>query len=365
MRIILASIAAALGLLLLVPVALVLAPFWILAAATRAFARRLEPAYLTRDELIQFDPTFGWKPRPHLRTHHLMGDLFRIVTDSDGWRGRASLAESDIVAIGDSFAAGYGVGEDAIFANLTTRPRVKPIGIGGYSMVQELLWMRVLAPSLRGKQVVWFVYFGNDLYDNLSPELRGYRKPFVRENRAGGGWEIVTSHVAREKWPIQVRARVGHVHMATLAQLCSDTFLSRRAYSACEWLVREAQNVCTGAGASLTILTIPDTHQMSPEGCDYLRQLEPGLKNFDAARPNRMLETICAAVGVPLLSGSAFLDVSCYKLNDCHWNEAGHRRVAKALTELYEERLDRAVQPASHVTLASPDLRTRRVGVVG
>ncbi len=334
MRITLALAAAIAGMLLLVPVLLLLAPLWLVSACTRRLAQLLEPRYLTRDELIAFDRTFGWRPRPHLNTHHLMGDLFKIVTDGDGWRGRATLAESDIVAIGDSFAAGYGVGENDIFANLAKRLRVKPIGIGGYSMVQELLWMRELAPALRGKLVVWFIYFGNDLYDNLSPELRGYRKPFLRERRDDDGWDIVSNHVTAEPWPIAARARKGHVHMATLAQLCAETHLATRAYRACEWLVEQARQQCESAGAELVVLTIPDPHQLSVEGHAFLTALEPGLRNFDSRRPDRMLESICARVGVPLIAGSSFLDLRCYKENDCHWNEAGHRRVAAALEAL-------------------------------
>jgi len=365
MRILLALIASVVALVLLVPVVILLAPFFIVALATRTIARRLEPAYLTRDELIQFDRVFGWKPRPHLRTHHLMGDLFRIATDADGWRGRATLSQSDVVVIGDSFAAGYGVGEEAIFANLSTRPVVKPVGIGGYSMVQELMWMRELAPALRNKLVVWFVFFGNDLYDNLSPELRGYRKPFVREQRATGGWEIVSQHISPDKWPIQVRGRKGHIHLTTLAQLCSDTFLARRAYSACEWLIEEGRRVCAAAGADLMLLTIPDPHMLTEEGLDVLRSLEPGLRDFDQQRPDRMFATICGRLGVPIVAGTSFLDVSCYKLNDCHWNEAGHQRVAARLRELHEQRTRADVRPAAVHDSLAPGLHAPRVGVIG
>jgi hypothetical protein len=28
--------------------------------------------------------------------------------------------------------------------------------------------------------------------------------------------------------------------------------------------------------------------------------------------------------------------LGCYKHNDCHWNERGHRRVAETLTTAYE-----------------------------
>src|SRR4029079_11419126 len=101
-------------------------------------------------------------------------------------------------------------------------------------MVQEYLWMRRLAPQLRGKMVVWFVYFGNDLYDNLCPDLRGYRKPFLRQTGVGDEWEIYSGHVRPEAWSLVTKVRLegGH-HMARLAELCCPTYLSRRAYAAC------------------------------------------------------------------------------------------------------------------------------------
>src|SRR4051812_22183739 len=142
MRAVLAFLAALLAISLLAPVVILVSPFLLVGTLTRLLVRLFEPEYITRDQLIQFDPHFGWRPRPNLDTHHLMVDLFHIRTDPDGWRGRATLPESDIVVVGDSFADGYGVSERHFFGNLTTKPRIKPIGIGGYSMVQEYLWMR-------------------------------------------------------------------------------------------------------------------------------------------------------------------------------------------------------------------------------
>jgi hypothetical protein len=307
MRIVFAWTAALVGLVLVLPLLLVVVFFRGVSACTRAVARVLEPDYLTRDQLIEFDPVFGWKPRANLNTHHLMVDVFRIATDAQGWRGRSTLADSQVVVFGDSFAAGYGVDEDQLFANLHAQPLIKPIGIGGYSMVQELLWMNELASSLQGKLVVWFIYLGNDLYDNLSPDLRGYRKPFVREVRGTSDWEICRDHVSRERWPIQRRTRKGHIHMATLAELCSDTFLAERAYRACEFLVRRGHEICRQVGADLTVLTVPDVHQLSVPGHSYLRSLAPHAERFDPE-------------------------------NDCHWNALGHRRIARLLGDLHAAR---------------------------
>lgn len=338
MRTVVACAGAIVGALLLLPIVVVAVPLWIVSAGTRVLGRALESAFVTHDQLIQFDPVFGWKPRPNLRTHHLMGDLFRISTDDEGWRGRSTLAESDMVVMGDSFAAGYGVDDEQFFADLNARLRIKPVGIGGYSMVQSLLWMEKLAHVLRGKVVVWFVYVGNDLYDNLSPELRGYRKPFVRERKPFGGWEVVSSHITDQKWPIPARSGNVHIHMVSLADLCSTTFLADRAFRACEYLIGRARKVCQDAGADFVVLTIPDQHQLSQEGRTFLRSLRPGLVDFDADRPDLRIASICAELDVPFVAGSRFLDPSCYMRNDCHWNEVGHRRVAAQLAELYASR---------------------------
>ena len=55
-------------------------------------------------------------------------------------------------------------------------------------MVQTLLWMERLKDRLAGKLVVWLVFYGNDLMDNLHPNFDRYRTPFVRSRDDGAGW---------------------------------------------------------------------------------------------------------------------------------------------------------------------------------
>jgi phosphate/sulfate permease len=335
------------GSIVLAPIFGVAAALVLISACTRIVARLIEPSSRTWEQLIDFDPVVGWKPRPNVRTYHLMGDLFRVSTDAQGWRGRSSLSDSDVVVFGDSFAAGYGVDDRHLFADLNPRLRIKPIGIGGYSMVQALLWMKELAPSLRGKLIVWFVYLGNDLRDNLSPELRGYRKPFLREH--AGEWEIVSSHVTPEKWPIIVSSRKAHIHMVTLAELCADTFFATRAYRACDFLLRTGRHICAEAGAELMVLSIPDRHQLHPDGHAFLKSLLPEDSKFDPDLPDRRVAEMCQRLGVPFVAGNEFLDVNCYKANDCHWNEVGHRRIATRLAELHSSHRKNAVRVATKV----------------
>jgi hypothetical protein len=343
-RIVLASIAAVIGIILVIPVCALVLPFWIISTLTRTVSRLIEPRFLTVDKLIEYDSLFGWKPRPNLDTHHLSVDLFHLRIQADGWRGRSTLQESDIVVFGDSFAAGYGVSERHFFANLQLR--IKSIGIGGYSMVQELLWMKHMATQLRGKLVVWFIYHGNDLYDNLTPELFGRRKPFVRERGHSGDWEIVSSHLSSELWPIVTKDRMDGLHfIPRLAELCSDTFLAKRAYSACQHLIHMGEQLCNEAGALLVVMTIPDPHQLTPQGQQRLRDLGGNSRSFDPFYPDQQIELACGRFGVPFLAGTSFLDESCYKANDCHWNAKGNRRVADMLARLGDEHLAQSSAP--------------------
>jgi hypothetical protein len=345
LRTVLAFAAAAVALIAAVPILLVVVPLWVVSLATRAGARLARSESASFEQLTEYDPELGWTPRANLDTFHAQHvnvDVFHVRTGPDGWRGSVALQDSDIAVFGDSFAAGYGVGEREFFADLFRTPRIKSMGIGGYCQVQQLLWMKRLAGSLQQKLVVWFIYYGNDLYDNLTPDMQGYRKPFVREHRASGEWEIVSSHITPTPWPIVTPSRLaGHHYYARLADLCSDTFLSRRAYSACEFLLRAGQKVCEEAGAELVVMSVPDPLQISPDGSRHLATLGGNPETFDAGYPDRCVEAICRRLDLEFVRGGSFLEAGDYLAGDCHWNARGHRRVAGALRRLYESRRSR------------------------
>ena len=61
------------------------------------------------------------------------------------------------------------VGVVAVDGDLPGEVRIKSIGSPAYSLVHSLMWMERMAPLLEGKLVVWFVYNGNDLADNVYP----------------------------------------------------------------------------------------------------------------------------------------------------------------------------------------------------
>lgn len=332
-RTFLAALALPVGLLLTLPVVLLGLPFWIvsaLAGRVRKLRARFRPEVFPWERLVEFDPELGWKPVAGLDVHVLGSGTFHIVTDAEGWRGKHRLEEAEIAVFGDSFAFGHGADEATFFANLERGARIKAMGADGYNTVQQLLWMEKLADRLRGKIVAWFIYYGNDLYDNLQPSMGRYRTPFVRRVDGGEGWEIVTDHIQEEPWPFPHDGRYGE----RLAEICTPGRLSSRAFDAFRFLLRRGQAICRRVGAPLIVVGVPDIEQIDPAGRAALRDRSPDPDGFDADRPDVELRAICADLDVPFLALSEHLTVADHLFDDVHWSPQGHVRVATLLARL-------------------------------
>jgi hypothetical protein len=333
-RTLVAAAVLAPSVVLLLPVFLFAALAVSFTAAVRSIARLIEPSFMLWSDLIAFDRRLGWKYRPNLDTHYLAqhDDVYRIVTDGEGWPGRGSLDESRVVVIGDSFAAGYGVDIARSFSEISSL-RVKAVGALGYSMVHGVLLMEQLGLRLAGKLVVWFAYLENDLQDNLAPEMRQYRTPFVRINADSRAWEIVDAHVSPEKWG------GSNADLRRLfPRMCVPGPFSDRAYSAAEYLIGRAQAACVRAGAPLVVVTIPHPMQLTPAGLEFMRiRCGPNPELCDEDLPDRRIAESCRKRRVPMIAAKQFLSPRDYKRREgIHWNERGHRRMAGLLEQLDE-----------------------------
>ncbi len=356
-RMTLGIIATAAGLILLAPVIILSLPFWLVAFGTRIGSRLLEPRCIAWNEVFAFDDQFGWKPKPNLKVHHLADDVFQLTTDSEGWRGRISLAQSRVVVLGDSFAFGYGIDDDDFFANCTPELQVKAIGSNGYNMVQELMWLEHLAPHLKDKLVVWFIYLGNDLHENLVPDMHGYRMPFLRSR--DGNWEITNRHLRPEKWPFTFTLGGGRTdYYEQLARLCVPGARSSRAYRACEYLIQRAKQCCERADARLIVISIPERHQLNSAGVAFLQSLSGNSSLFDPDLPDSQLGAICRSLAIQFVALKGRLNASHYKTHDWHWNRKGHRAVAGILKEITAEHAGRArVRDTEQVPVLGSGLR--------
>ena len=332
-RTILASVATVPGLLLALPFVVLAAPLWLVRGVTRlgsALARSVQPPETRWGDLIRYEPEVGWMPRARLDVHARAGGLFHLTTDAEGWRGPMSLDDADVVVMGDSFAFGQGADDRNLFTEHVAGARVKSVGANGYNLVQSYLWMERLAPRLGGKTVVWFVYYDNDLLENLLPFQQHYRMPFVRERAAGQGWELVTEHVSPDPWPFPE----SRDYTTRLAEICSPSRLSRRVFDAADHLIRRARETLADAGAELTVVGVPSPELVRADGRELLASLVPDPDSFDATLPDRRLADICRRLDVPFLPLARHLTSRDYLPDDCHWTPRGHRRVGRLLADL-------------------------------
>jgi hypothetical protein len=333
-RVLLALMAGLIGTILVLPLLLLIAPFLLVLILNRTIARWIEPAHMPDQEIIEFDPYIGWKARPFLNTYHLADDVYRLTTDSDGWRGKTKLSESDLVVFGDSFVFGHAIGDRHFFADLNPRLRVKAIGVAGYNLVQGLLWMNRLSSQIRNKLIVWFIFVGNDLFETLQVCMEGYRTPFVRQKRGTDQWEIVSSHLSPAPWP----SGTGYyrsIFMEQLAGLFVPGPYSRRVFSACEYLIGEADRTIREAGSRLVVVSIPTKRQLSAELLRELKGYLPDASKFDPDLPDKLLAEICSSRDLPFVAGKDYLDSRDYREFEVHWNERGNRRIAKLLKDLH------------------------------
>ncbi len=350
LRVFLAFIAALVGMLLVAPVAVVWFCFEAVAYLTKQGARLFEARVIPSNELIEFAPTIGWKPKANLDAHYLTlvkDGVFHIVTDSQGWPDKNNIRDSQVVVFGDSYAFGYGVDTGAAFWRHKNAIQIKAIGAPGYNMVQELLLLKRYASELQGKLVIWFIYFGNDLYDNLVPNNQQYRSPFVRKTSAAEDWQVTTEHVSAAHWP----NRADPLYYERLAEICSDTMLSECAYSACDFLITEAQEICLAAQAKLVLMTIPDAVQLTAQGREKLANFAPDPAAFDPELPDKKIKKIASTIGIPVVALKDHLSAKDYKPRDPHWNERGHQRVANVIGQVWRHM---ALQPRSAQTDEQP-----------
>ncbi len=335
--------------LLSVPAALVAAPFWLVAAATRHLPRwlRLEPPLTPWTDAMQYVPVVGWRTRPDLSGFLEADHPFSFTTDSEGWRDASTgIDDADLLVFGDSFAFGQGVDDEHLYSRQTPEIRTKALGSNGYSMVHAVLWMEQLGERLAGKQVAWLVYLGNDLYDNLRPNYGRYRVPFVAEREQR--WEIVTAHVSEQQWEFP-EAPPGY--QDELARLCTPGQESDRALSAATYLLERAQHACRAAGADLTVITVPRRDQLDPRLLPELRARSPEPDRFNVDLLDEGVREACTTLDIPFVALAQHLSHRDYFKVDIHWTRRGNARVSRVLADVYGQRLaaaDRVPDPEEH-----------------
>lgn len=255
-------------------------------------------------------------------------DVFRVTTDGHGWRGLLSIDEAEVLVFGDSFAFGYGVDDGDCFTEHCGGIRVKSLASPAHSMVHNTMQMHSLAAQLPGKTVIWLIYGGNDLSDNLHPNLGATRVPFLRR-RDDGSWETVAEHVSQEPWTFASQPRDND---RLFAEMCTPSPYQERVFSAADHLIGQAADLCASAGARLVVVSVPPTSMIKDPESLAARAATP--RSTDLRSADHHLASSCAARGVTFLPLAPRLRPRHYWPEDMHWNPAGHRLVGAVIRQV-------------------------------
>lgn len=327
-------------------------------AALRTVFRRLVTVPLVLEEVICiYDEELGWRGVPGASMVH-SGPEWRVEVKMNGKGFRSKEEEyarasgkKRIVVLGDSYALGYGVSEEAGFASQLDRilggdVEVVNLGMSGYSTDQELLLLEREGVRYDPDLVIVAVYL-NDVYDNLIRYYNEwYGKPrFVIDRR--GELRLTGVPVPRFEGPssLIVFIRRSCCSLHDLVSVGRDfkrlewfSLFDRRFAAAGRWevterLLEEIARVADSHGASMLLVAIPMVEQIDAQAGRH-----PGIaaRDFDLEGPQEHLRRFAAGAGIemidllPLLRREA-RSRPLYFRADNHWNEEGHRIAAEAI----------------------------------
>ncbi len=166
----------------------VLLGFALAEAGLRLWQRHIITSEKMSEGFILYDEQLGWRLAENWNgTHRHFDYTANYSTNTDGFRlsGQTQKQQTPVAVIGDSFTFGLGVNDNETFverlnANDTGR-FFQNYAVPGYSNDQQWLLLQQLDKHTSINDVLWFVYLGNDLLDNVLPfPLQAeYSKPWL------------------------------------------------------------------------------------------------------------------------------------------------------------------------------------------
>jgi hypothetical protein len=331
LRRILQRIALVLGTLLLL--------FLVLEVALRVMGARPKTATVL-SSFFQYSSTCGWAGQPNVDRRFVTASFDVTVThDADGLRtcglkhGIAGDIDYDgevVWILGDSFAWGWGVGDEdtvaAVLNRIDKSGRIfRSLGVPGYSSLQQCLALkdRLEAGERPDRVVVHFV--GNDPLENL--RIDGQRPPRPFYDIENGEAKLRNYPVPTSSWSLSVWLKQNLL-----------------AYNYLHFYLTSAKRALRPGTAFDGEPTAPEP---TPEQLVGLRDAYRRMRDLCAEREvwlavatedrlwQPILRPICDALGVPLLDLSGpfkGVDRVTYKLRgDHHYNERGYRLLAQAI----------------------------------
>lgn len=260
----------------------------------------------------EYDAELGWVNRPNVALSDLYGPGASLHTNAQRFRGTRDVASAAppgvrrILCSGDSFALGYGVGDDDTWCHQISAlaPGVESVnmGQGGYGIDQAYLWfLRDGAPLEH--HVHLFSFIGEDFVRMGATSFFGYGKPRLRLD----GERLVVDNVPVPRAPYWLPRLAQHARFAgelrsvqlgrallqrvvgpRAADSLSDAEIGRLAVA----VFAELAALHRDAGRQLVLVHLPMQDELDDESTGSLR-------DFVARQAQRL--------DVPFLDGAAAL----------------------------------------------------------
>lgn len=314
-------------------------------------------SWLVFPKMMVLDQTLGWRHAPNAEKIFIneFGEKAKVVQNAFGHRGQTYIGQKKseevrILVLGDSFTEGVHVSENDLFSRVLERLRkefqVINAGVGGYSTVQEFLYLQSQGIGFQPDLVVLMV-FVNDLVENCFPFYPAFgTRPYA--TFAKGKLTIISDPIPDGylKYTLPVPYRMffnnnsflyyfinSRVYQPLLGKQmqkyqAEDTKKAKQCgiYKVFFGIIKEMKDFLDTQNVPLAMVLIPTREDVS-EGRS--RDLEP-IVEFCRERGFNCLELMpffqreIAAGGMP------------YFPVDIHWTKDGHRIVAEEMSRFLD-----------------------------
>ncbi len=348
------------------------------------------------------DPVLGWRTTPNQVAGVDRLEFRGIIRiNPKGLRDEEHSYEPApgvfrIVLLGDSFMQGTSVDyQDSLpflIEQSLADKRVQVIncGVAGYSLVQELLFLKTEGAKYHPDLVLLAMYAENDVADSTlctaRPEdgetktVRPYarreadgrlvftevdverlQKELEREHKTYTPFELLLRSMRRSMTSRACKLAIGlfrqkleeknynpnlwlGVHAKVFdPALCPEVSWSSEEYKrrweeawrVTERTLEEIKAVAESSGALLAVFSVPSKLQVERRYLDTVKRRFPGME-FDLLQAERRTQAVCSCLGIPFLGlVQSFRDAAAdgqhlfYQIDDAHWNAAGHRLAAQ------------------------------------
>src|SRR5262245_58762548 len=308
-------------------------------------------SWLFLPKQMKIDPTLGWYHTSNSQRYRTTeGVTVLVVQNKLGHRGpnygsQTADGKKRVLVLGDSFTEGSHVGEDELFSNIIANAysnlEVMNAGVGGWSTVQEYIYLNEFGIDLH-PNLVLLMFFDNDLDENcLSFYPSIGPRPFASIQN---GRLVINQHPSPEEWrkyalPLPFAEKLNRYSLAynffnfRVYQTLRASYLNRLEYE-------DVKKIAAYPKTEIVRKLFQEIHKMLNErGMLFAVGLVPS--KLDAQKGYSDLQvpilSLCKEEGIPCVSLIQPLKekydkgIKPYWDDDIHWNRVGHKVASEAL----------------------------------